>query len=470
MRVPFLVFIFIFIFMTATSAVVNGQDLSCSSAVTLNGGTLEVASDTSGDDTENLQCALDAAVEDGFRDIFLTSNTYNIGSVSARGFQGDLRGRSKGATLVSIQNGALNCSEAIGTAIEFQVGNASVRNMTISVDSPCSDGNAASVIAFYSNAAECTARTVFGNVDRVVISGSGTQGSDTIIGITADVAPGCDSSDQRVLGTLKVNRSELRDLEFGVRTSIGGGGQVDINYNSMDRIGLPIGILNANQSTSILANKITFNDIDSYEASSGLGTTAIYVGSTAASPDNNTTTIKNNTLTDGGLSAGGVAILVGQTEKGITHKMGVTGNTFQGVSTNTAGGGLVAIDTKDGVVIGNRFLSAAGTWIDISSGDTSQGYVGRDISGWALVANEFSGSTANTDILLGERTSGVIVGRSQGSPKVDDLTGANDVLESYTARNTASAQRQGSLRQTAEPTELFRMQLFTLMRLDPLFD
>jgi hypothetical protein len=162
--------------------------------------------------------------------------------------------------------------------------------------------------------------------------------------------------------------------------------------------------------------------------------------------------------------------LVGQTGKGITHKMGVTGNTFQGVSTNTTGGGLVAIDTKDGVVTGNRFLSAAGTWIDISSGDTSQGYVGRDISGWALVANEFSGSTANTDILLGERTSGVIVGRSQGSPKVDDLTGANDVLESYTARNTASAQRQGSLRQTAEPTELFRMQLFTLMRLDPLFD
>jgi hypothetical protein len=39
MRVPFLVFIFIF--MTATSAVVNGQDLSCSSAVTLDGGTLE---------------------------------------------------------------------------------------------------------------------------------------------------------------------------------------------------------------------------------------------------------------------------------------------------------------------------------------------------------------------------------------------------------------------------------------------
>ena len=53
--------------------------------VTLDGGTLEVASDNSGDDTKNLQCALDFASEAGFRDIFLTSKTYNIGAVSATG-------------------------------------------------------------------------------------------------------------------------------------------------------------------------------------------------------------------------------------------------------------------------------------------------------------------------------------------------------------------------------------------------
>ncbi len=457
-------------FLVFTSAEVAGQNLSCSSAVTLNGGTIEVASVSSGDDTENLQCALDFAVEAGFRDIFLTSSDYVIGGVSGRGFQGDVRGRSKDATLVTVQNGSLNCSEAIGTAMEFQVGNVSVRNMTISVDSPCADGNAASVIAFYTNADNCEARTVFGNVDRVVINGSGTQGSDTVIGITADVAPGCDSSAQKVLGTLKVNRSELSDLEFGIRTSIGGGGQVDINYNLITRMGLPISILNANQSSTILANKVSFNDVDSYEASSGLGTTAVYLGSTAASPDANTTTIKNNTFTDGGLSTSGVAVLAGQTDKGINHSMVVTGNTFRGVSANTAGAGLVAIDTNDGLISGNRFLSAAGTWIDISSGDASQGFVGRDILGWAVVANDFSGSTANTDIALGERTSGIIVGRSQGLPKVDDLTGENDVLESYTTSNTALAQQRGLLRPTAEPTELFHMQLVTLMRLGPLSD
>ena len=129
MRVPFL----LFIYLTAISEIANSQDLSCSSAVTLDGGTLEVASDNSGDDTKNLQCALDFASEAGFRDIFLTSKTYNIGAVSATGFRGDLRGKSKKNTVVNIQNGALSCTEAMGAAIEFQVGNASVRNMTISV-------------------------------------------------------------------------------------------------------------------------------------------------------------------------------------------------------------------------------------------------------------------------------------------------------------------------------------------------
>ena len=165
-----------------------------------------------------------------------------------------------------------------------------------------------------------------------------------------------------------------------------------------------------------------------------------------------------------------MAILIGQMEKGIAHNMTVAGNTFQGASANTAGGGLVAIDTQDGLISGNRFQSAAGNWVDISSGDASQGFVGRDILGWAIVANEFSGSTANTDISLGERTSGIIVGRSQGFPKVDDQTGQNDVLESYTMRNTALAQRLSSLTLNPQPTELFQMQLMAIMRLDPLLE
>ena len=64
------------------------QDLGCSSLVSLNGGTIEVESvesEGSSDDTENVQCALDAATEGGYRDVFLTSPQYTIGAIAVTG-------------------------------------------------------------------------------------------------------------------------------------------------------------------------------------------------------------------------------------------------------------------------------------------------------------------------------------------------------------------------------------------------
>ena len=57
-------------FLLSSIAVAQAQDLGCSSHVSLNGGTIEVEADASGDDTENIQCALDAATDGGYRDVF----------------------------------------------------------------------------------------------------------------------------------------------------------------------------------------------------------------------------------------------------------------------------------------------------------------------------------------------------------------------------------------------------------------
>ena len=210
-------------FVLSNMAVAQAQDLGCSSHVSLNGGTIEVEADASGDDTENIQCALDAATDGGYRDVLLTSPEYSIGAIAATGFVGDLRGRSKTNTTVAIQDSSLACDGAMGVALEFQVGTASVRNMTLSVDSPCGDGGSASVIAYYSNATQCSKRTTFGNVDRVAITGQGTSGLDAVTGVLMQAAPGCTADNERVLGTLKVNRSELSSLDFGVITSVAGG-------------------------------------------------------------------------------------------------------------------------------------------------------------------------------------------------------------------------------------------------------
>ena len=112
----------------------------------------------------------------------------------------------------------------------------------------------------------------------------------------------------------------------------------------------------------------------------------------------------------------------------------------------TGGGGVAAIDTNDGLISANRFSGSAATWIDLRSGDPANGYVGGPVSGWAIVANDSSASQATTDISLGTRTSGIIVGKSQDLPSVTDETGNNDVLESSSGgfySNGASARETG---------------------------
>lgn len=445
----------------ASTHLSQAQDLGCSSAVSLDGGTIEVEADASGDDTENIQCALDAAIDGGYRDVFLTSPDYSIGAIAVTGFIGDLRGRSKANTTVTIQDSSLSCDESIGVALEFRVGTASVRNMTLSVDSPCADGSSASVIAYYSNPAQCSKRTTFGNVDRVVITGTSTSGLNAVTGVLMQAAPGCTADNERVLGTLKVNRSDMAGLEYGVISSVAGGGQVDVNYNNFEKVGVPLTVLNASQSTTVLSNTFNFNDVPGYPAGSGLGTTAVFIVSTSDSPRTNSTTLKSNKFKDAGATSAGYGILTGQLGSSIAHTMLVSANTFTGSAGSTEGAGLVAIDTNDGLVSGNRFSGKAGAWIDLRSGSSADGYVGGSVSGWAIVANNFAGSQATTDVLLGTRTSGVIVGKDQDLPIVEDQTGNNDVLQSSSsgrARNWGNARGAGD-----EAREQFEQQLHSVM-------
>ena len=100
--------------------------------------------------------------------------------------------------------------------------------------------------------------------------------------------------------------------------------------------------------------------------------------------------------------------------------------------------------------------------MDLRSGATASGYVGGSVSGWAIVANGFGASQASTDILLGTRTSGVIVGKNQDRPIVEDQTGNNDVLESGASGWTPA---WGNARgvNSADARSRFQQQLNTLM-------
>ena len=428
----------------------SAQDLGCEAEVSLDGGVIEVSSSSSGDDTDNIQCALDAAADGGYKDVYLTSSAYAVSGIEVTNFRGDFRGKSSASTTITITDGALDCEK--GAALRFNQGATTIKRMSLQINEPCSSaGGSASVVGFYTNPADCSKRTVTGVVDRVIIEGGGASSIDFTTGITIDTAPECfpeDSSEplpssSKALGGVRVNRNQIRDLDIGILASVSDGGQVDITTNrvsgsvvAMERLGVPISILDANQNTNIFRNEISYNDIEYPGSLAGLfGTTGIFIGSTSESPNVNKTSISKNTFVDGGVNAEGYGFLSGQQGKSITHEIVVAGNTFTGSDGNTLGAGLAVLDTTKGVISGNTFKAGAPSWIALDSGDPADGGLGSTVKGWAIVSNSFSASTASADITLGSNTEDNIVGRSQSNPVVDDA-GSNDVLESSASSRT----------------------------------
>ncbi|MBL6696093.1 MAG: hypothetical protein ISP97_05375 [Luminiphilus sp.] len=305
----------------------------CGGAVTVGGSTISVASEA-GNDTANLQCALDVAIENSISSIQLSGSAYSIDSVSAVGFRGSISGVSKANTVVTLNAAGVACAENDPSALRFYVGAPAIERMTINAEELCgSTGGKASAIGFYSNANSCSDdRTVFGNVDRVVINGPGASATDLVSAVSMTKANACDDI---VLGTLKVNRSEISGLSHGVLTSIGGEGQVDINFNTFTNMGTSIAIANANQGSSIASNTINFNDTENFASVAGFGVTGILVGGDANAPSLNLTSIKKNTFKNGNAGAAGYAVLVGQEGNKVAHSMWVSSNRFEGVEVTT---------------------------------------------------------------------------------------------------------------------------------------
>ncbi|MEM1144457.1 MAG: hypothetical protein AAGI88_17900 [Pseudomonadota bacterium] len=398
----------------------------CGPTVMQEGGALLVTS-SGADDAPNIQCALEAAADEGFGAVELVSPVYTIASqIAVDGFTGELRGRSIASTRLVIQDGFSNCNAPNSDV--FQISNGfgvTIRFMTIEVDSPCQSSSSLAVIVFSSDPSNCADRTTFGTVDRIVIRGQGLNASDFVTGVAMTQAENCSDG---VLGTLKVNRSTFEQLDQGVETSVLGQGQVDINFNTFMSVGVPIFIFNANQSTTILGNDIEFNNLDYGQGETVFGRFGILIESNAASPPSNSTTIKNNTFQNLLVNGFGIGAQVAHSGgPAIDHQALITGNTFrgatQGQQANDNGVGIEIINTNNGVISANRFFGGTREWVFVGGGPE-----GRPVSNWTVVANDFSGSSADIDLrLLGASNS--VVGRSQGNPTYNDTGGSNnDIL------------------------------------------
>ena len=365
-----------------TLVAASGQaSADCGGAVEIDANSIIVVPD-SGADTENLQCALDQAVENGISTVILDEGEFDIAAVSITGFDGTLTGRSQSKTIVNIVANGVDCEAPDPSALRFYAGAPSVEKMTLAAEEMCgSSGARASVVGFYSDIEDCTkGKTMFGNVDRVALAGPGAEANDLLMGVSMSRSSECDDI---VLGTLKVNRSDISGLAYGVVSSLGGAGQVDINFNSFSNMGTSIAVVNANQGSSIAGNSIGYNEVENFAGIAGFGSVGILVGGDAGAPSENLTSIKRNELINGDAGASGYAILVGQEGKKIKHTVWVSSNRFEGIEAETAslhrhGSGLSQMTLPASPIsYENNFESADpldgwSGWVNVFSADCSK--------------------------------------------------------------------------------------------------
>ncbi|MBE9548650.1 MAG: endonuclease, partial [Proteobacteria bacterium] len=199
-----------------------------------------IVTPTGDDDTANIQCALNTAADDGYPTVKMTADTYYIGGIIVENFTGTLEGTKKTSTIISVLDNSINCTamQSAGqtsAVIKFIRGEPRIRFMTISASQPClSNLRIQNLLHFTGTSANdnsCSNDVIFGAVDRMSIDGMDVNfGPLQAISVMAEgnALGGCKDT---LLGTFKLNRSEIFNTLTGIATSLKAGAQVDINFN-----------------------------------------------------------------------------------------------------------------------------------------------------------------------------------------------------------------------------------------------
>ena len=403
--------------------------------VTVDGAGLVVSSTRAAEiysgDTENIQCALDSAIEQDIAMVQLAEGTFLISSIEAAGFNGALSGVSKGKTTLVISHDLVDCSvmEAAGlqpAGIRFSGGSPRIQNMTIKAEDFCNGSSSVRPVAIHftgqpTNTSECSNDVIFGVVDRVNLSFVGQEDPfeeetplfekiNGIGGFAEGFALG--GCKQTLLGTLKVNRSELDGFYAGFGTSMRGGAQIDVNYNTFTNNEYDTVFVNSNQSTYIVGNKFNGAPDETFEYYA----VKVETSSDTAPATSKFVLLSNTFSIDAQPSedlGSGFGVVFDQSAKTADITALIAQNTF--VLSGDAAYGVLDKGVTGGVIAKNVWRGTADAAILL-------GYFGEYPSvDWAILANRgFSGLETNTaDIALGAGATGTVIGAGQGATVID---------------------------------------------------
>lgn len=412
-------------FVIASSSHVNALENTCDAGfVILEGAGLHIEP-TGTDDTENIQCALNSAVEQGIGLVKLQKGDFFISSLVVDGFNGALSGVSKSNTTLTVMEDSVDCAgmELAGTyasAIQFREGSPRIQNMTMVAEAFCSTEGEYKAIAIEftgqpTGTDDCSNDVIFGVVDRITLRSE----DESLNGIQAAPAGySVGECKQTLLGTLKINRSDIDGFRTGLITSMRGGAQVDVNYNTFTNNFTDSTFIDSNQATYVVGNKFfgTPPAEDSSYISVAIGTAS------DDAPEQSRFVITGNTFDiDATDYTNAYAVYFEQQTKVADLMALVVANTFQLSGGRTFGVGEGGVNA--GVITKNTFRGNAGAGILLGRAETNPS------SDWTITANKGLSNleSVDADIFLGQQATGAIIGPDQNAQIVDTGT-SNTIL------------------------------------------
>lgn len=353
-----------------------------------------LVSPTGVDDTNNINCAAELAAEIK-KDVGLTSGDFYIyNPIYVANFEGNIAGVSKALTTLYFRIPSNSCKYVPTAGIEVWGGKTSIRNMTLDFTESCNEDIDTNIVHYgvhftSPGYGDCDERVTFGEVDRVVIK-SNIKPSFWTHGIGVKKHQSCGSED-RLIGTFKLNRSEISGFVMGFLAEMVSGAQVDVNFNEFSQNYQSVLIENPNQNLGIYQNVFLLQDLTGKLAQRGFDPVGIELQANGAnSPASTKISIHKNTFTDETSNESAVAIIL-RGREGNSVSAAITSNTIttQGSPGGIEFGGIQAYDINGGFISSNvvrgpdEFLKLTGNdWSIVKNSlNTTAQYCDMRISG-----------------------------------------------------------------------------------------
>jgi len=383
------------------------------------------------DDTANIQCALDQAVERNIPEVRLTRGDFYISALAVQNFRGTLQGGGKAFTRVMLREGSIDCA-ARSSAITFAGGEPRVRWLSLGWDwlvEPCTEssrsvGELTTLLHFTGTRTEtssCSSDVISAAIDRVDLWGP--RGGIWFGGTYSNavkVEPTVEDSVCRnaLLGSFKLNRSRIYWFDVAVSLRMRGGATVGIHKNKF--INNHSGLIFADSAATVTVAGNVFQNITPrhYLVCGGTGmrvaNSEIYSAVTRLDVHGNTFGIFNSEYCPGR----GLALLRAPNAAHVS--IVVSNNTFNRDLEGSEMRGAYAVESEgvSGAVINDNLFAKGSdgmTSILVNATGTS------GVSGWTIVSNRWLGAydTNWADIVLGENVSNTLIGPEQSAVVAD---------------------------------------------------